>query len=112
MKADMQLLNKEEDKLQREIKKMNQKNLHKHAEVLKKNKINANIQNTEHLVRRFLKIDEASKNQKVPLHKKQNSGKNVEQELANIDEDHLMQSIDNLDMLLANVQSKNADGKQ
>lgn len=47
MRADMQMLNKEEDKLQRELKKMNQKNLAKHAQVLKQNKINANIQNTE-----------------------------------------------------------------
>lgn len=49
-------------------------------------------------------------NQKVPLHKK-SSSQNDQDPIAALDEDQLMESIDNLDMLLANVQSKNPDGK-
>ena len=58
MKDDLRLINKEEEKLQREILKMNQSNLHKHAKVVKQNGINTKIQNTEQLVRKLMHIDQ------------------------------------------------------
>lgn len=38
---------------------MNRGNLHKHAQVVKSNKINTRIQNTEQLVKRMLKVPDA-----------------------------------------------------
>ena len=109
------MLNKEEEKLQREIKKMNQQNLAKHAQVLKQNKINANIQNTEQLVRRMTKMEDKKSGgtSRVPLHKKAAS-QAKDADPSTLDEDQIMQSIDNLDMLLANIQSsgQNGQGKQ
>lgn len=55
MKADMNEINKEEDKLQREIMNIHLKNLAKHAKVVTKNKIDITIKNTEDLVRKILK---------------------------------------------------------
>jgi hypothetical protein len=43
MKDDLRLINKEEEKLQRELLKMNQNNLAKHAKVIKSNGINTKI---------------------------------------------------------------------
>ena len=54
MREDMSSLNKEEDQLQREIKQMHLKNLHKHAQVARKHKIDTGIQNTEQMVRRMV----------------------------------------------------------
>lgn len=71
---------------------MNRGHLHKHAQVVKANKINTRLQNTEQLVKRMLNVPDAGKKQPAPQ-----------------DEDELMASINNLDMLLANMQSK--DGK-
>lgn len=73
--------------------------------MFKKNKINANLQNTEQLVRKMMKIEDGSnKNQKVPLHKKAAPSSSKDQDpLAALDEDQIMESIDNLDMLLANM---------
>jgi hypothetical protein len=58
MKDDLRLINKEEDKLQREILKMNQNNLHRHAKVLKTNKIDTKIANTEQLVRKMMNAED------------------------------------------------------
>ena len=41
--ASNDLLSKQEDQLQRELAKMNRGNLHKHAQVVKTNKINTRI---------------------------------------------------------------------
>ena len=49
-----------------------------------------------------MKIEDPSKNQKVPLHEK-GSKEAKEQQAQALDEDQILQSIDNLDMLLANV---------
>ncbi len=57
--ASNDLLSKQEDQLQRELAKMNRGNLHKHAQVVKTNKINTRIQNTEQLVKRMLKVPDA-----------------------------------------------------
>ena len=43
MREDMIQLNKEEDQLQREIKKMHQKNIAKHAQVNRKYKVDTGI---------------------------------------------------------------------
>lgn len=56
--ASNDLLSKQEDQLQREIAKMNRGNLHKHAQVVKQNKINTRIQSTEQLVKRMLNVPE------------------------------------------------------
>lgn len=89
---------------------MNQQNLASHAQVLKKNKINANIPNTEQLVRRMMKLEDGKNNNgRVPLHKKATS---QPKETDPIDEDKIMESIDNLDMLLANMKDlQNGQGK-
>jgi hypothetical protein len=56
MRADMHEINKEEDKLQREIMNIHLKNLGKHAQVITKNKIDVTIKNTEELVRKILNV--------------------------------------------------------
>ena len=56
MRADMHEINKEEDKLQREIMNLHLKNLAKHAQVINKNKIDLTIKNTEELVRKILNV--------------------------------------------------------
>lgn len=61
MKDDLRLINKEEEKLQRELLKMNQKNLAKHAMVVKQNNINTNLKNTEQLVRKMMNVEQTSK---------------------------------------------------
>ena len=56
MRADMNEINKEEDKLQREIMNLHLKNLAKHAKVTTKHKIDLTIKNTEDLVRKILNL--------------------------------------------------------
>jgi len=43
MRDDLRHINKEEEKLQRELLNMQKQNLHKHAKVLKQNNINTKI---------------------------------------------------------------------
>ena len=50
------------------------------------------------------------KNQKVPLHVKKDAAKDAP--TAQADEDQIMQSIDNLDMLLANIQTNDPMNKE
>lgn len=47
MSEDLHQLNKEEEKLQREIMNMNLQNIHKHHRVVKANQIDTKIQHTE-----------------------------------------------------------------
>lgn len=62
--------------------------------MLKSNKINPNqIANTEQLVKKMLKVPDSKSNDKALPH-------------APADEDALMESLDNLDMLLANIGDK------
>ena len=70
MRDDLNLINKEEDKLQRELRKMNQNNLAKHAKIIKQNRINTQIQNTEQLVRKMMHLDPKNQAQKTPLNVK------------------------------------------
>lgn len=68
MKADMHEINKEEDKLQREIMNLHLKNLAKHAQVINKFKIDVTIKNTEELVRKILNLKNEQQSQPKPLH--------------------------------------------
>ena len=47
MKDDLRQINKEEDKIQREIVNLHKQNIHKHHQVVSKNNIDVNIKNTE-----------------------------------------------------------------
>ena len=57
MRADMNQLNQEEEQLQREISKMHLKNIHKHAQFVRKHKIDTQIQNTEQMVRKMVSCE-------------------------------------------------------
>ena len=100
MRADMHEINREEDKLQREIMNLHLKNLAKHAQVIQKHKIDVTIKNTQDLVRKILNVQAQTAETKPKLHEK-GQAKKVEQ----VDEDLLQQSIENLDMLLANMKA-------
>ena len=54
MRDDMRQINRDEDKLQRELMSLHQKNLHKHAVVLQKFKIDTSLKSTEDLLRRMM----------------------------------------------------------
>jgi hypothetical protein len=47
MKDDLRQINREEDRLQKELIQMHKRNLSKHKEVVEKNKIDTTITNTE-----------------------------------------------------------------
>jgi hypothetical protein len=98
MKDDLRLINKEESKLQRELLKMNQNNLAKHAKVIKANGINTKIQNTEQLVRKMMNAEDKNDCKRQPLHQKLDRPDFPQ----SLDEADIQESIDNLDMLLAN----------
>jgi sulfur relay (sulfurtransferase) DsrF/TusC family protein len=100
MRADMHEINKEEDKLQREIMNLHLKNLAKHASVINKHKIDVTIKNTEELVRKIMNIQSQTSVEKTKLHEKPQA-KKVEV----VDEEMLQESIENLDMLLANMKA-------
>ena len=108
MKDDLRSINKEEEKLQRELLNMKKQNLHKHSKVLRQNHIDTKIQNTEQLVRKMLHVPDASTNAKVPLHmKKDTSGERLMKPgIESLDELQIQESLDNLDMLLANLNNK------
>ena len=54
MREDMNQLNKEEEQLQREIKQMHLKNIGKHAQFVKKHKIDNQVQSTKQMVQRMV----------------------------------------------------------
>lgn len=54
MREDMRQINKDEDRLQRELMSMHQRNLGKHAKVLQKYRIDVSHKTTEDLLRRFM----------------------------------------------------------
>jgi succinate dehydrogenase flavin-adding protein (antitoxin of CptAB toxin-antitoxin module) len=70
MRADMHEINKEEDKLQREIMNIHLKNLAKHAQVVNKYKIDVTIKNTEELVRKILNLQTQTQAERTKLHEK------------------------------------------
>ena len=57
MKDDMRLINKEEDKLQRELLILHKNNLHKHHQVVVKNHIDTSIKNTDEMARKLGHLD-------------------------------------------------------
>ena len=69
MREDMQAVNKEEDKLQKELRALHLNNLHKHHKVISKNKIDTTIKTTRELVRKMITNDkEELKIDKPQLH--------------------------------------------
>ena len=98
MRDDLREINKEEDRLQREILNLHKKNLHKHHEVVKQNGIKTNIQNTEELVRHLTNATPApgATNKSKPKGKQKPIHPGAESQL----EDKIQESIDNIDMLL------------
>ena len=54
MKDDLRQINKEEDRLQRELLQIHKKNMTKHDQVVSKNNIDTSIQNTEQLLRKLV----------------------------------------------------------
>ena len=54
MREDMNQVNKEEDKIQKELRAMHLNNIHKHAKIIKKQKIDITIKSTKELVRKLL----------------------------------------------------------
>ena len=105
MREDLHQLNKEEEKLQRELMNMNLKNIHKHHQVVKANQIDNKIQNTEQLVKKMMGVKEEKQNSRLPLHVKKpiEQTKPLHPGVECLDEDLIQQSLDNLDMLLANI---------
>ena len=54
MKDDLRAINKEEDRLQRELLNIHKSNIHKHHQVVEKFQIDTKIKNTEELVRKLV----------------------------------------------------------
>ena len=54
MREDMNQVNKEEDKIQKELRALHLNNLHKHAKIIQKQKIDISIKSTKDLVRKLL----------------------------------------------------------
>ena len=91
---------------------MHLKNLAKVAQVVRKNKIDVGLQNTEQLVRRMVSAERpiSGTRQHKQLHEMQSAVNKTAAELANkrkkvATEDELMESLDNIDMLLANMKA-------
>ena len=110
MRADMHALNKEEDQLQKELRSLHLNNLHKHHQVVSKNKIDTNIKTTQELVRKLVTNEkEEQKSSKPQLHEMQSAVNRQPQAVARRPpaptEDDLEQSLENLDMLLANMKA-------
>ena len=76
MREDMNQLNKEEETLQREIKQMHLKNIGKHAQFVRKHKIDNQVANTEEMVRRMVSNErpqKSSQQQRPQLHQMQSA---------------------------------------
>lgn len=96
MKDDLRQINKEEDRLQRELIQIHKKNLNKHNEIVTKNNIDTQISNTEDLVRKLVNApkSERSSNQKM---KKGPAKPGKEDDPL---EEQIEESLENLDNLL------------
>ena len=69
MREDMHAINREEDKLQKELRALHLNNLHKHHKVVSKNKVDTNIKTTQELVRKMVTNEkEEQKVDKPQLH--------------------------------------------
>ena len=54
IREDMNQVNKEEDKIQKELRALHLNNIHKHAKIIQKQKIDISIKSTKDLVRKLL----------------------------------------------------------
>ena len=64
MKDDLRAINKEEDRLQRELLCLHKNTLHKHHQVVQKYGIDTKIENTEQLLRKMVNAPAKSINDK------------------------------------------------
>ena len=101
MKDDLRQINKEEDRLQRELLQIHKKNLTKHNEVISKNNIDTSIQNTEQLLRKLVNAPAAdhkqqSSNNLPPKSRPSQPGKEDDP----LEEQMIEESLENLDHLL------------
>ena len=110
MREDMHAVNKEEDRLQKELRTLHLNNLHKHHKVISKNKIDTTIKTTRELVRKMVTNEkEEPKVDKPQLHEMQSAVNRQPQPVARNKpaptEEELTESLENLDMLLANMKA-------
>lgn len=110
MRQDLHQINLEEDRLQREIMNLQKQNIHKHAQVLRQHQIDTKLKNTEQLVRKMLNVETKKDPERRPLHASRPDPKDkpMRPGIESLDEEAIQESIDNLDMLLSNLQKKDA----
>lgn len=97
MKDDLRQINKEEDRLQRELLQIHKKNMTKHDQVVSKNNIDTSIQNTEQLLR---KLVNAPADQSKPTNLPQKSRPSQPGKEDDPLEEQIEESLENLDHLL------------
>ena len=74
MREDMNQVNKEEDKLQKELRALHLNNIHKHAKIIKKQRVDITIKSTKELVKKLLFNEkEETKLDKPQLHQMQSA---------------------------------------
>eukprot|EP00347_Sterkiella_histriomuscorum_P024504 403330880 len=104
MKEDLYSINKQEDKLQREILNLHMKNLHKHHQVVEKNQIDTKIKSTGELVRKIVNLpqNQSQNNQQISNKSVISQNQLMRPGVYEQEEDKIMESLDNLDLLLQN----------
>jgi hypothetical protein len=97
MKDDLRQINREEDRLQKELLQIHKKNLNKHNEIVAKNNIDTSISNTEQLVRKLVNAPPDSKATDSNINKKVPAKPGKEDDPL---EEQIEESLENLDNLL------------
>ena len=112
MREDMRQINKDEERIQRELMQLHQKNLGKHAKILQKYKIDSGLKSTEELLRKMLCIPATTnQNERKALHEQRSASNKRPEEFTRMKPDaqesqladKLMDSLENLDKILANI---------
>ncbi|CDW76678.1 UNKNOWN [Stylonychia lemnae] len=116
MKDDLRAINREEDRIQRELLNIHKSNIHKHHQVVEKFQIDTKIKNTEELVRKLVNApaqsqsnaENAYKNEQLLKNKNQLMRPGVSEKL----EEQIEESLENLDNLLNNMKSKDPQKRE
>ena len=108
----MRQINKDEDKIQRELMQLHQRNLGKHARVLQKFKIDTSHKTTEDLLRRLMFLPKSEEVQVKKLYEGKSAYNKKPDEFRSRPDagddcqaNQLLQSLENLDKLLANLKN-------
>ena len=121
MREDMRQINKDEDRLQREIMAIHQKSLGKNARIYTKHRIDTGLKTTEDFLRKVMVLPRSASSQskRQQLHQQKSAVNKRADEFRqrpdageDSQQDALMRSIENLDKLLANYGGATATKEQ